>query len=195
MPSNLDWSDIKEIRLLPRNRCFYAEFVYKSGVVEVDLNKSNVLGVDHGLNNWLTCVSNVGTSFIIDGYHLKSLNQWYNKSVAKLKENQPQGFWSNRLAAITEKRKRQMRDAINKAARYVINHCLDNNIGTIIFGWNTRQKDSSDMGKVNNQKFVQVPTAKLKTRILQLCEQYGIRFIETEESYTSKASFLDIVDS
>lgn len=191
MPSNLDWSDIKQIRLLPRNQCFYAEFVYKSSVAEVNLNKSNVLGIDHGLNNWLTCVSNVRTSFIIDGYHLKSLNQWYNKSVAKLKENQPQGFWSNRLAAITEKRNRQMRDAINKAARYVINHCLDNNIGTIIFGWNTKQKDSSNMGKVNNQKFVQVPTAKLKTRILQLCEQYDIRFIQTEESYTSKASFLD----
>lgn len=191
MPSNLEWSDVKEIRLLPRNRCFYAEFVYQSSGVKVNLNKSNVLGVDHGLNNWLTCVSNVGTSFIIDGYHLKSLNQWYNKSVAKLKENQPQGFWSNRLAAITEKRNRQMRDAINKAARYVINHCLDNNIGTVIFGWNPRQKDSSALGKINNQNFVQVPTARLKTRILQLCEQSDIRFIETEESYTSKASFLD----
>jgi putative transposase len=191
MPSNLKWSDIKEIRILPRNRCFYGEFVYKSSIVEVNLDKTKALAIDHGLNNWLTCVSNVGTSFIIDGYHLKSLNQWYNKSVAKLKENQPQGFWSNRLAAITEKRNRQMRDAINKAARYVINHCLKKNIGTLVFGWNARQKDSSELGKVNNQNFVQVPTARLKTRISQLCEQYGIRFIETEESYTSKASFLD----
>ena len=45
--------------------------------------------------------------------------------------------------------------------------------------------------KKNNQKFVQIPTAKLKNRIEQLCEQYGIEFVETEESYTSKASFLD----
>lgn len=191
MPSNLDFKSIREIRILPRNRCFYAEFVYKTTVEPIELDNSNILGIDHGLNNWLTCVSNVGTSFIVDGLHLKSLNQWYNKSVTKIKKNKPQGFWSKRLARITEKRNRQMRDAVNKAAKIVVNHCLENNIGTLIFGWNQGQKDSSNMGKNNNQKFVQIPTAKLKNRIEQLCEQYGIEFVETEESYTSKASFLD----
>ncbi|MBD2503301.1 RNA-guided endonuclease InsQ/TnpB family protein [Anabaena azotica] len=191
MPTNLDWADIKEIRLLPRNKCFYAEFVYQQSVEPIKLDQSTVLGIDHGLNNWLTCVSNVGTSFIVDGLHLKSLNQWYNKSVAKIKENKPHAFWSNRLAAITEKRNRQMRDAVNKAARIVINHCLDNHIGSVVFGWNKEQKNGADLGKNNNQKFVQIPTAKLKSRIEKLCEQYGIDFIETEESYTSKTSFLD----
>jgi putative transposase len=191
MPSNLDFKSIREVRILPRNRCFYAEFVYQQKAESVELDKSKVLGIDHGLNNWLTCVSNIGTSFIVDGLHLKSLNQWYNKSIAKIKENTPLGFWSNRLAAITEKRNRQMRDAVNKAARIVINHCIDNNIGSIVFGWNQGQKDGADMGKKNNQKFVQIPTGELKNRIEQLCEQYGINFIETEESYTSKTSFLD----
>ncbi|MBD2360072.1 IS200/IS605 family element transposase accessory protein TnpB [Anabaena minutissima FACHB-250] len=191
VPSNLEWSEIKEIRLLPRNRCFYAEFVYKTETAVVKLDKSKVLGIDHGLNNWLTCVSNVGTSFIVDGLHLKSLNQWYNKSVAKIKENKPQGFWSNRLAAITEKRNRQMRSGVNKAARIVITHCIENKIGSIVFGWNVGQKNSANMGVKTNQKFVQIPTAKLKNRIEQLCDQYGIEFIETEESYTSKTSFLD----
>ncbi len=191
MPSNLDFKSIREVRILPRNRCFYAEFVDQQQTETIELDKSKVLGIDHGINNWLTCVSNVGTSFIVDGLHLKSLNQWYNKSVAKIKENKPQGFWSNRLAAITERRNRQMREAVNKAARIIINHCLENKIGSIVFGWNTDQKDSADMGKKNNQKFVQIPTAKLKNRIEQLCEQYGIDFIETEESYTSKSSFLD----
>ena len=191
MPSNLEFKNIQEIRILPRNRQFYAEFIYKTQASIVEVDKSKVLGIDHGIDNWLTCVSNVGTSFLIDGLHLKSLNQWYNKTVAKLKENKQQGFWSNRLAAITEKRNRQMRDAVNKAARIVINHCIENQIGSVIFGWNSGQKDSSNMGKKNNQKFVQIPTAKLKDRIAQLCEQYGIDFIETEESYTSKTSFLD----
>jgi putative transposase len=191
MPSNLEWSDIKEIRILPRNRQFYAEFVYKTESSIVEIDKSKVLGIDHGIDNWLTCVSNVGTSFIIDGLHLKSLNQWYNKTVANIKEGKPQGFWSNRLAVITEKRNRTMRDAVNKAARIVINHCIDNKIGTIVFGWNERQKDGANMGKKNNQKFVQIPTAKLKIRIEQLCEQYGIDFVKTEESYTSKSSFID----
>ncbi|WP_293075597.1 hypothetical protein [Okeania sp. SIO3B5] len=62
-PSNLNFASLKELRILPRNRCFYYEFVYeKEVVVKPQLNQDNVLGIDHGVNNWLTCVSNVGTS-------------------------------------------------------------------------------------------------------------------------------------
>lgn len=190
MPSNLNFADIKELRILPRNRCFYVEFIYKTNIVEVDVDSNNVLGIDPGLSNWLTCVSNVGTSFIVDGRHVKSLNRWYNKQVSTLKENKSQGFWSNRLAAITEKRNRQMRDAINKAARLVINHCIENRIGTVVFGWNQGQRQEVKLGK-STQSFVQIPTAKLKKRVSQLCQQYGIKFVETEEANTSAASFLD----
>ncbi|NEP82998.1 MAG: IS200/IS605 family element transposase accessory protein TnpB, partial [Okeania sp. SIO3B3] len=105
--------------------------------------------------------------------------------------NKPQGFWSKKLANITEKRNRQMRDAVNKAAKLVVNHCLKYRIGRIVFGWNKGQKDGINIGTKNNQKFVQIPTAKLKERINQLCELNGIEFVETEESYTSQASFLD----
>lgn len=190
MPTNLKFADIKELRILPRNRCFYIEFVYKTNPVVVDTDPNNVLGIDPGLNNWMTCVSNVGTSFIVDGRHVKSLNRWYNKQISTLKENKPQGFWSNRLAAITEKRNRQMRDAINKAARLVINHCIEHCIGTVVFGWNQGQRQQINLGKTN-QSFVQIPTARLKMRISQLCQQYGIRFVVTEEANTSAASFLD----
>lgn len=199
MPSNLEFNLLKEVRILPRNGVFYAEFVYPTQLIKAEVSPENVLGIDHGIDNWLTCVSNAGTSFIVDGRHLKSLNQWYNKRVSILmvtersrsKENQPQAFWSKQLAQITERRNRQVRDAINKAARLVINHCLENQIGTVVFGWNKGQKDSINLGSKTNQKFVQIPTGRLKDRIKQLCEQYGIKFVETEESYTSKASFLD----
>lgn len=191
MPSHLDWQQIKEIRILPRNGCFYAEFVYPVVSMQVQLDPSKVLGIDHGIDNWLTCVSNAGTSFIIDGKHLKSFNQWYNKRIATLKEGHIQGFWSKQLATITEKRNRQMRDAVNKTARLVINHCLENGIGRIVFGWNQGQKDGANMGRKTNQKFVQIPTARLKTRVTQLGEQYGIEVIEHEEANTSAASFLD----
>jgi putative transposase len=191
MPSNFDCKNIREYRILPRNGEFYLELVYKVETIQSQVDCSKVLGIDHGIDNWLTCVSNVGTSFIVDGRHLKSLNQWYNKRVSVLKENQSQGFWSKQLARVTEKRNRQVRDAINKTARMVINHCLENQIGTVVFGWNKGQKDSVNLGSNTNQKFVQIPTGKLKERIKQLCEHYGIKFVETEESYTSKASFLD----
>ncbi len=191
MPTNLNYPDIREIRILPRNGCFYAEFVYKSVSVPAVLDTHKILGIDHGVDNWLTCVSNSKTSFIIDGKHLKSVNQWYNKRVATLMENKHNGFWSHQLARLTEKRNRQMRDAINKAACLVINHCLENQIGTVVFGWNKGQKNGANMGGKINQKFVQIPTARLKARIAKLCEKHGIRFVETEESYTSKASFVD----
>lgn len=108
-----------------------------------------------------------------------------------MKEGKPQGYWNFELSKITEKRNRQIRDAVNKAARMVINYCLDKNIGRIVFGWNKGQRQGINIGKKNNQNFVQIPTAKLKDRIQQLAEEHGIEFVETEESYTSKASFLD----
>jgi len=86
------------------------------------------------MDNWLTCVSTTGTSFIVDGKHIKSLNRWYNKKVSTLNDGKLQGFWSKKLAHLTARRNRQMRDAVNKAERLVINHCLNNNIETIVFG-------------------------------------------------------------
>lgn len=123
MPSNLRYVDIRELRILPRNGVFYAEFIYKTNVVKTSVDRNKVLGIDHGIDNWVTCVSNAGTSFIIDGRYLKSLNQWYNKRVSTLMEGKANGFWSQQLGRLTEKRNRQMRDAVNKAAKLVTNHC------------------------------------------------------------------------
>ncbi|WP_293089355.1 hypothetical protein [Okeania sp. SIO3B5] len=96
MPSNLEFSSLKELRILPRNRCFYWELVYeKEVVIKPQLNQDNVLGIDHGVNNWLTCVSNVNTSLIVDGKHpplsppgrgTKGVG-WYNKQISTIKEN------------------------------------------------------------------------------------------------------------
>jgi putative transposase len=191
MPSNLEHKAIREYRILPRNGCFYLELVYKTSIQKADVDSDKALMIDHGMDNWLTCVSNVGTSFIVDGKHLKSINQGYNKRVAALMEGQANGYWSKRLARLTEKRNRVMRDATNKAARQVINHCIAHRIGTVIFGWNKGQKDGIELGCKTNQKFVQIPTGRLKDRVAQLCEEHGIRFVETEESYSSKASFVD----
>lgn len=149
MPSNLDFKAIREYRILPRNGCFYLEFVYKTTDIQADIDPAKCLMIDRGVDNWLTCASNVGTSFIIDGKHLKSLNQGYNKRVAFLRKGKANGFWSKRLASLTEKRNRQMRDAVNKAARKVINHCLKNRIGTVVFGWNKGQKKFCQYGEQN----------------------------------------------
>ena len=84
-----------------------------------------------------------------------------------------------------------MKDGVNKAAKLIIDHCLKYGIGTLVIGWNDGFKSNANMGRINNQKFVQMPLGKLKDRLKQLCDLHGIRFQETEEAYTSKASFLD----
>ena len=189
MPSNLDFRDVKEIRILPRNRCFYAEFVYKQKDVNSKVNRSNILALDPGLNNLLTGVSTIGKSFIIDGKKIKSINQYYNKKVAFLKKGKPQGYWDDQLASLSEKRNRQFRDIKNKVARFLINWCLNNNVGTIVHGWSQGIKNKSQMSKKINQEFVTIPNAAIKNRIEQLATQYGITFVEQEESYTSKSNF------
>ncbi|MGD1704302.1 transposase [Dapis sp. BLCC M229] len=94
-PNNLDFKKIRKIRIIPRNNCFYVEWVYQLEIkLHKTMEKDKVIGIDRGLDNWLACLSNVGTSFIISGRHLKSVNQWYNKQVATIKDNKPQGFWS-----------------------------------------------------------------------------------------------------
>ena len=192
-PSNLRWSAVKELQIVPRAGYFDAVWISKTDApANPDLDYSKALSIDHGVDNWLTCTPSEGVAFIIDGKHLKSINQGYNRQVANIKEGKAQAFWCNLLDRLTTKRNRQMRDAVNKAARMVVNYCLENQIGTLVFGWNKGQKSGANMGKKTNQKFVQIPTAKLKNRISQLCELYGIRFIEQEESYTSKASALDL---
>lgn len=92
MPSNLDFDSINEYRILPRNGCFYIEFVYQKLEVKPIKPNGNVLGIDPGLNNWITGVSNTGRSFIIDGKKVKSQNQWYHKQVANIKTGKPRGF-------------------------------------------------------------------------------------------------------
>lgn len=109
-------SQLVEVRILPRNNTWYAEYVYQTGndgaICNLNLNHNSALGIDPGTaRNWLTCVTTLGRSFIIDIKKVKANNQWYNKQVGAIKEGKPQGFWNEELAQITEKRNRQMRDA------------------------------------------------------------------------------------
>lgn len=186
---------VVELRILPRNRELYAEYVYEDGSDGAScllaLDHSQAIGIDPGVDNWMSVVSTLGKSFIIDGKKLKSLNQRYNRAVAKIQSGKDAKHWDDKLAKLTEERNRVMRDAINKTARFIVNYCLEHKIGTVIFGWGQGVKTEVNLGRRNNQNFVQIPTAKLKERIRQLCEETGIQFHETEESYTSKTSYLD----
>lgn len=94
-------------------------------------------------------------------------------------------------ALLSYRRKNQVNDYLNKAARYIIDFCINRKIGTIIVGYNPTLKQNSNMGKRNNQNFVQIPIFTLRAKLESLCERYGLNYVEQEESYTSKASSLD----
>ncbi|MBS3029588.1 MAG: IS200/IS605 family element transposase accessory protein TnpB [Dolichospermum sp. DET50] len=192
MPSNIAYSKVKEFTILPKNEAFYLEISYEVERQKHDLDISQALSIDLGTaDNLAACVDTLGNSLLIDARSMKAMNQLWNKKVSTRKENKPEAYWDNWLDRVTRKRNHQMKDGINKAAKLIIDHCLKYSIGTLVIGWNEGFKSNANMGKLNNQKFVQMPLGKLKDRLKQLCDLHGIRFQETEESYTSKASFLD----
>ncbi|VXD15641.1 transposase [Planktothrix serta PCC 8927] len=192
MPSNLDYSQVKEFTILPKNGAFYLEVSYEIEKQSHELDVNQALSIDLGTaDNLAACVDTLGNSFLIDARAMKAANQLGNKKVSTRKEGKAQGYWDNWLDRITRKRNHQMRDGINKAAKLMLNHCLKYGIGTLVMGWNEGFKINADLGNLNNQKFVQMPLGKLKSRVKQLCDLHGILFVETEEAYTSKASFLD----
>ena len=196
VPSNLLDKKIKEIRIIPKYnaRFFEIQYVYEVQEKTTDLNKNNALAIDLGIDNLCTCTTNNGQSFIIDGKKLKSINQLANKKntyLQAIKDKQKITKTTKAQTKLWNKRNNQVNYYLSKAARIIINYCLQNDIGTIVLGYNENFQDKSNIGKANNQNFVNIPIGMLKDKLEYLCQWYGIDLIIQEESYTSKSSFLD----
>ena len=129
----------------------------------------------------------------MDGRKIKSINRYWNKRKAKLQSIAArQGFhMTEQIYNLTGKRNNRIDDYMKKTARYIINHCIAKDIGTVVCGYNKDFKRNINLGAQNNQQFTQISFNKLFSTIKNLCERYGMTYIEQEESYTSKASFLD----
>ena len=188
---------IKEIRIIPKSkaRFFEIQYIYEAECIQRNLNPNNALALDLGVNNLVTAVSNSGKSFIIDGKRLKSINQWFNKKNARLqsiKDKQHFGkVTTKRQNVIARDRNNKVNDYMNKAARIIINYCIENDIGTLVVGYNETFQRESRLGKNDNQNFVNIPFGRLLKKFEYLCELNGIVFVKQEESYTSKSSFWD----
>ena len=197
VPPILEDKKIKYIKIIPIQNAKFFEIQYTYEVTEEQrkVDKQKALAIDFGIDNLMTCVTSEGKTFIIDGRRLKSINQWYNKRNAQLastKDKQKYGKKpTNQQWRISRKRNLRVNDYISKACRMVINYCLKNQIGTLVCGYNVTFQRNSNMGKVNNQNFVNIPFGKIQEKFQYLCKLYGLEYVEQEESYTSKASFLD----
>ena len=197
IPPILTDKKIKEIRIIPKAdaRFFEIQYIYEAECIQRNLNKNNALALDLGINNLVTAVSSNGKSFIIDGRRLKSINQWFNKENSRLQSIKDKQHFgkkpTNRQKAIARDRNNKVNDYMNKAARKIIDYCINNDIGVLVVGYNETFQRSSDIGKSNNQTFVNIPYGRLREKLEYLCELNSIEFVKQEESYTSKASFWD----
>lgn len=183
--------DIQQVRIVPKPGHYIIEVIYKKEVTNLELDKNKIAGIDLGLNNLGTVTSNQNVvPLVINGRPLKSINQYYNKKRAKL-QSYVGDKTSNRLIALTNKRNRMVDNYLHNASRTIVNHLILNGIGTLVIGKNKQWKTEINIGKRNNQAFVNIPHARFIDMIKYKCELVGITVFITEESYTSKCSFID----
>ncbi|MEM8831099.1 MAG: transposase [Cyanobacteria bacterium P01_G01_bin.19] len=196
LPERLKSRKIKEVRIHPKYsaRWFEIEYIYEDEKIETSVDPKAAIALDLGVDNLCACIDSIGHQFLIDGKRLKSINQWYNKRNAQLqsiKDKQGIQSFTHKQARLYQWRSNCVRDYLNKATRIIINHCLEHQIGKLIVGYNPGIKQEINIGKSNNQNFVQIPFWQLRRKLEALCSRYGIEYLEQEESYTSKASFYD----
>ncbi|WJM13683.1 RNA-guided endonuclease InsQ/TnpB family protein [Geobacillus stearothermophilus] len=186
---------LQQVRIVPKGSIYVIEVVYKKEIPNMIRESNRVVGIDLGLNNFVTMVNNIGeTPIVINGKGVKSINQYYNKQKAyfqSILKKQNGLNWSKRLEKLTLKRNNKIKDFMHKASRYVVDWCVKHNIDTIVIGKNDNWKQEVDLGKRLNQAFVQIPYDMFIEQLQYKCEEVGIKVVLTEESYTSGTSFLD----
>ena len=191
---------LQEVRVVPANGIFTVQLVLQ---VEADeaptLSREHILGIDLGVNNFAAATNNVNKRpFILNGRTLKSINQRYNKERTRLTGilrhgQQPNSgaFRSKRLERLDLKRGDKIKDFMHKASRQVVDYCVREDIGTIVVGMNEGFKREVKLGKASKQSFMTISYSTFLDLLAYKCETAGIELKVTEESYTSKASFLD----
>jgi len=189
---------VQQVRIVPKADHYVVEVVYQAEVQRAcDLNADLFVALDPGVNVLAALTSNK-RGFIprlVSGGPLKAVNQLYNKQreheQKQLAKGDTKRFTSRRLDRITTKRHRRMMLYLHTASRRIIELLVEEGIGMLILGKNPFWKTQVELGKKHNQQFVQIPHAKFLDLLTYKAEAVGIRVIVTEESYTSKASFLD----
>jgi IS605 OrfB family transposase len=183
---------LRQVRIVPKNSYIVIEVVYEIQEKELLKNNNKFLSIDLGIYNLATCSSNVIEPFIIDGKPVKSINQFYNKHKAELQSSlRGNKRTSKRIQHLTNKRNFKILNYLHKASKFIVNQAVSNSLNTIVIGYNKGWKQETNLGKKNNQNFVQIPFEKLISLISYKARLQGINVFLQEESYTSQVSFLE----
>lgn len=190
----LQHTDIQQVRVVPKGNHFIVEVIYNQEV-EPEIQSKNYAGIDLGLDNLATVGGNKTSPFIINGKPLKSINQYYNKKLGLLKSRQNKcnnkDVNSREIRSLASKRNNKIKDYLHKSSRMLVNRLVSSNVSLVVVGHNKEWKQDINIGKVNNQNFVQIPYNQFIQMITYKAELRGIKVIQREESYTSKCSFMD----
>ena len=187
--------NVDQVRIVPRGSHYVVEVVYTQEKKQADVDTTLVASLDLGINNLVALTSNhVGfVPRLVNGRPIKSINQFYNKRKAELQKASDLGTrFTRRMERMTAKRTRRIDHPLHTASRCIIDLLVQERIGTLIIGKNPLWKQEVHMGKRNNQQFVNIPHARFISMLTYKAELVGIQVIVGEESYTSKASFLDL---
>lgn len=182
----------------------FVRIVHKKYKITVEIGYTQILrkpivkqpkyaAIDIGLDNLAAVTFSDAKPFIINGKPLKSINQFYNKLNAKLVSYQRTEHLkrTKRLNTLSRKRDNKILDYLHKASRYIVNHLVSQNISDLIIGHNPGWKQGINIGKRNNQNFVSIPFNKFIHMLTYKSALVGISVHLIDESYTSKANFLD----
>lgn len=181
----------KQLQIIPYGSCYKICIYYQIEIPEKETYNNNYLAIDLGVDNLATLTNNIGLEpIIVNGKILKSINQYYNKILGKAR-SYVGNITSNRMKRISFKRNNIIETHFHIISRWITNYCKSYNIENIVVGKNKDWKRNSTMNKKSNQKFIQLPHERLIQMLKYKGEEVGVRVIEVEESYTSKASFVD----
>lgn len=195
IPTKIEnYNDVKQVRIVPLTNSIKVEIIYIKQEKKIK-NNNKLAAIDLGLNNLSTlCFNEVkNCPIIINGKPLKSINQYYNKKKSKLQSKLNNNRkTSKNILKLTEKRNNKVKDYLHKSSRYIVNQLVSKNISKLIIGYNKSWKQDINIGKKNNQNFVNIPFLTYINQLKYKCELEGIEVILNEESYTSKCSFIDM---
>ena len=186
--------NVKQFRFINKGNHIVLEVLYEVEEPALLEDNGRYAAIDLGIDNLCSVSSNCCNSFIINGKPVKSINQYYNKKKARLQRRVKKCQNKNkskRLQKLTEKRNCKVKDYFHKTSRFIVNQLVSNQINTLIVGYNKGWKQEVNIGRRNNQKFVGMPFNTLLDMLHYKCNLVGISMIITEESYTSKCSFID----
>src|SRR6266702_3919280 len=186
-------ANVQQVRIVPRKGYYVVEVVYERQEQQAPVNPAWMAAVDIGVNNLVALTSNkaVFVPLLVNGRPLKSTNQYYNKRKAELQKKLRDTRFTARMERMTTKRTRRIDHYLHTASKRMIDFLVAEEIGTLIMGKNPFWKQECEIRKADKQHFVQLPHARFVEMLCYKARLVGIQVILQEESYTSKASFLD----